>query len=62
LGEAHFLVDEVPHGQVPDGRADSVLDHQHPLGERWFRNYNSKPVSWVWSGHLVSLVHPPKEC
>ncbi|MEV6019744.1 hypothetical protein ACFYXJ_18895 [Streptomyces sp. NPDC002667] len=33
-----------------------------PSGERWFRIYDSKPTSWVWSGHFMSLVHPPKEC
>ncbi|MCT9011520.1 hypothetical protein ACWGKW_42905 [Streptomyces sp. NPDC054766] len=33
-----------------------------PSGERWFRIYDSKPTSWVWSAHFPSLVHPPKEC
>ncbi|MFG2792353.1 hypothetical protein [Streptomyces sp. NPDC048419] len=33
-----------------------------PSGERWFRLYNAKPTSWVWSGHFPSLVHPPKAC
>jgi flagellar biosynthesis/type III secretory pathway M-ring protein FliF/YscJ len=33
-----------------------------PSGAMWFRIYNSKPVSWVWSGHFPSLVHPPKAC
>ncbi|MFD4505228.1 hypothetical protein [Streptomyces sp. NPDC058457] len=33
-----------------------------PSGERWFRIYDSLPVSWVWSGHFQSLVNPPKAC
>ncbi|TVZ99335.1 hypothetical protein [Streptomyces sp. BK340] len=33
-----------------------------PSGERWFRIYDSQPTAWVWSGHFMSLVHPPKEC
>ncbi|MEU4036889.1 MULTISPECIES: hypothetical protein [Streptomyces] len=33
-----------------------------PSGALWFRLYNSKPTTWVYSGHFESLVHPPKEC
>ncbi|MFJ9866401.1 hypothetical protein [Streptomyces sp. NPDC101165] len=33
-----------------------------PSGARWFRIYDSQPTAWVWSGHFMSLVHPPKEC
>ncbi|WP_458243210.1 hypothetical protein [Streptomyces sp. MAI_2237] len=33
-----------------------------PSGALWFRLYNSKPQTWVWSGHFESLVHNPKEC
>jgi hypothetical protein len=33
-----------------------------PSGNMWFRIYDSQPVSWVWSGHFASLVHPPKKC
>ncbi|MEU6282586.1 hypothetical protein [Streptomyces sp. NPDC047028] len=33
-----------------------------PSGARWFRIYDSQPTAWVWSGHFMSLAHPPKEC
>ncbi|MFI6406997.1 hypothetical protein [Streptomyces sp. NPDC050548] len=33
-----------------------------PSGAMWYRLYDAKPTSWVWSGHFMSLVNPPKKC
>ncbi|MFJ2604528.1 hypothetical protein ACIQOU_32800 [Streptomyces sp. NPDC091279] len=33
-----------------------------PSGALWYHIYDSQPTAWVYSGHFVSLVHPPKAC
>lgn len=33
-----------------------------PSGAMWYRLYDAQPTSWVWSGHFMSLVNPPKKC